>query len=409
MGMFYHPPQPPRASTAGTPPLPDTPIPEQGAQPPRIATSLVVAMAVISSWPPSLEPRLHAQNAQQTKIAPLTLATGDQPVAREPRRLTDAATSVLAWTLADPPVQRRQTLLPQGDQPPPHTLAQAQLWTSWSPTYSVKSAGRAGLSVNVPVPILAPILARQIWDAWSATWRAQTGPPCASWNVPSIIPVQVQSRPAGWLDQGIWQSVFAADVVEVVDTFVVVPLSAVDQPPPQGPITATELVVNAAWPRDWSAPQRLTQAAQPSLTTPPVPSGPLTVTELSTLASAWVQTWPTQSADPNAAWNIPAVPILARTPPPKHLWTAWEPPPPLPVRPVEVIIAALPSVTNPPPVKALSGPNLMILTAPWQPNWSAQFVPPVQVINVPGPTFKTEWAQNSNQLVGPRQDQPVTH
>src|SRR3954471_15745749 len=78
MGIFYNPPQPPTANNAGTPPEPHAPIGNQGSQPPRYSTVLMMA-AVLASWPQDLEPRLHQKNTQQNKIAPLTLTYGQQP------------------------------------------------------------------------------------------------------------------------------------------------------------------------------------------------------------------------------------------------------------------------------------------------------------------------------------------
>src|SRR6185295_16431127 len=139
MGIFYHPPQPPTANTAGTPPEPHVPIGTQGAQPPRYTTA-VMMVAVLASWPADLEPRLARPNNQQQRIAPLTLTYGSQPTPTAALN-TSEFQAISAWPqdleprLGKPNAQR-QIITPRnyGDQPPvvgTLAIAETSIVQSW--------------------------------------------------------------------------------------------------------------------------------------------------------------------------------------------------------------------------------------------------------------------------------------
>lgn len=413
MAFFYNPPPPPPTASYA-PPVPHRAQPTAGNEPPRRQVQSALAMvAVLASWPASLEPRLQAPNNQQVKIAPLTLPTGQQPAPRQAFRLPTVWWNPPTWPAqtapgiagASPPVAQGPiagstttteiligrlwpqgwTLPPRlatlvqpstGDQPAPQgpltTTEIGVLVRSWPTDWPAQSRPIDVVQTTGDQPVAqGPITASElseVYRSWPTDWPAQTAPKNAAWNVPPVVNI----------------------------------------PTPQGPLTTAETVLLvASWPTQWAAQSRPIRVVQPSTGDQPVPSGPVTASEMSEFVRSWPTDWPAQRAPKCAAW-LTAPPVnLAYTPPPRLLWMAWEPPPPLPTRPVSIVTAILPIGTAPPPVKALSAANQRAIGAQWQPNWSAQGAPP---LIQGGPImFKAEWAQNSNQLIGPKPSQPETH
>ena len=186
MGFFYNPPPPSQSNSAtgnsGTPPYNEV---QDGSasQPPFRQVQAALAMAVVlGAWPAQGEPRLQAPNNQQVKIAPLTLAYGDQPPVAGPITPSEYAQVRLTWenpwsAQHAPPLVQPST----GDQPVPQ----------------------------------APLTATEllIRQAWTTDWPAQTGQKCAAWFFPPVV----------------------------------------NTPPIVGPLTPTELLIQQSWPTGWAA------------------------------------------------------------------------------------------------------------------------------------------------------------
>jgi hypothetical protein len=117
--------------------------------------------------------------------------------------------------------------------------------------------------------------------------------------------------------------------------------------------------------------------------TAPIPTSPLSVSEIAQIVATWAVSWDAQTAPDNAAWNAPSVAILAHTPLPALIWTAWEPPPPLPVRPIQIATLTLPTGVTPVPSGPLSVSKLTPLVATWAQSWDAQTAPKNAAWNVP--------------------------
>jgi hypothetical protein len=82
-----------------------------GQQPPRY--SIAVRMAIVlASWPADLEPRLQRPNDQQVKIAPLTLIYGNRPPVQAPLSAASRI-AIAAWPLDLEPRLTR----PNADRP----------------------------------------------------------------------------------------------------------------------------------------------------------------------------------------------------------------------------------------------------------------------------------------------------
>jgi len=203
MGIFYHPPQPPTANTAGTPPEPHVPIGTQGAQPPRYTTA-VMMVAVLASWPADLEPRLARPNNQQQRIAPLTLTYGSQPTPTAALN-TSEFQAISAWPQdLEPrlglPNNTQQKIAPltleygQSPQPqfPLSVLKTAQIVASWPTTWDAQAPPRIAPLTFVygqPPPVVGTkqISAAIIRD----TWPLGVGPFSArqNWTRVSIAPL----------------------------------------------------------------------------------------------------------------------------------------------------------------------------------------------------------------------------
>jgi hypothetical protein len=131
---FFYPPPPLPPSSSVTPPTPHEPQGSTGDQPPRLQVGATIAMVAVLAWPASLEPRLHQQNTQQNKIAPLTLPGGDQPPTRQVENARGLAFTLASWPLDLEPrlqvpnnEQQKIGSLPQGptvNPPPPQQVTQ---------------------------------------------------------------------------------------------------------------------------------------------------------------------------------------------------------------------------------------------------------------------------------------------
>ena len=200
-------------------------------------------------------------------------------------------------------------------------------------------------------------------------WSAQAAHKPASWlYVPPVT--RVPTGPSR-LNLGLCVATQIDASYGVVERSVVVPGDNPDQPPVQGFIPkATVCTLRMAWDTPWPAQSAHRPASW--LYIPPilVPVGSLSVTEISSLVSRWVQTWAAQRA-------------RTLTPP-----LLIQPQTPQPLVAFRVVLEGY---------------------SQWVQNWPAQFVKPVRDIEAPPPTFKPEWAVNSNQLVGPIAPQPETH
>jgi hypothetical protein len=223
---------------------------------------------------------------------------------------------------------------------------------------------------------------------------------------------QYPTHQTGWLNQGIWAAAFPDLQIEVVDTNVLIPVDAPDQPRPQGPYSAQEWTIRQAWSSDWPEPQRLTTFVPPTPSAPPVPQGPLSATEVSELVRAWPTEWPEPQ---RLTAFVPPTPFDFPTPHGplsvtaiSELISPWQPA--WDAQRARNMTASLPSGTAPPPVRSISNANLGALVNQWVQHWPAQHVKPMQTISgAAPPPFNPEWATNSNQIVGPWAPQPETH
>lgn len=104
---------------------PGVPIPAQGDQPPRTVAGLALGV-IIGCWPTGMEPGLPQPNLRYGRIAPLTLAYGDQPPVTSAVRDIDiySQTYSTAWQPPDPlpTIPQRNYIAPltltYGSQPP---------------------------------------------------------------------------------------------------------------------------------------------------------------------------------------------------------------------------------------------------------------------------------------------------
>jgi hypothetical protein len=349
MGIFYNPPQPPTANNAGTPPEPHAPIGTQGSQPPRYSTVLMMA-AVLASWPADLEPRLHQQNAQQNKIAPLTLTYGQQPPQRAPLAVLNQSTILATWQQTWDAQRAPKSLAwdvpisPYLARTPPPPL----IWDAWipPPPLPARPVQIAPLTLAygaqpTPQPPLSTVELAQIVGTWAQTWDAQTAPKSAAWNIPPIVSTLVPRTP---LPQSIWTA------------WEPLPL-------PPRPVAI--------------APLTLPYGSQPT------PQPPLSVVELAQIAASWQQTWDAQAAAKSAGWNIPPIvsAFVPRTSPPALIWTAWEPPYIAPPRPVAIAPLTL-VYGNAPPIRGVS-PLQAQIAATWADPPSIQAGPKTAAWNVP--------------------------
>ena len=335
---------------------PVNPPPIQGV------TAIVMMATIVGAWPTDLEPRLQYPNNQQNKIAPLTLTYGQQP----PRIFPVQPTTQLA-------------VLPQWQQ-------------DWS-------AQRSPLSVAaqvVPPTVFVPFT--------RLPWYLTPGPdtPYDVVVVPTGVTIQngitppptqqpaepfnITSYVAAWTQD--WTTQTAPKSL---------PVTPGDQPPRMRLGNQAIIQANAAWQLDWStqtAPKAIpvTQgiAIQPTRQYSPA--------QFSAILS-WQQDWNAQRSPVSTVW-LPAPTVrVPYAPLPAHLYAAWEPPQPLPTRPVQIAPLTLPTGQQPRPHASVAM-FYALITGAWEPPAP---MPPAPVMvattSIPPPTFKPEWANNINVVV----------
>lgn len=305
---IFYHPPPPAGRTAVTPPEPHVPIGTQGSAPPRYSTA-VMLVAVLAAWPPDLEPRLARPNEQRQTIAPLTLTYGQAPTPQGPLTTLEYGSVVAAWPSdLDPRLSRPN--------------AQRQTIAPLTLTYGTQPQPTAALAGGELIPIVA---------TWTQTWDAQTAPRSTAWNTP-LVPFLPYARPQA----------------QVWTAWVDPPLA----PPPLVTIAPLTLVYG----------------------TPPQPQAPLSTLELAQIVSTWAQPWDAQNAPKSAAWNVPPVvaPLVAWTPLPGLIWTAWIEPFMRPPGLVTLAPVTLPTGDAPPPRAPLSASQVTQLAATWVQIWDAQ-------------------------------------
>jgi hypothetical protein len=419
---FFYPPPPPSQSASYAPPVPHEPQ-TSGDQPPRRQVQAALMMvAVLASWPASLEPRLQAPNNQQNKIAPLTLPRGDQPPPRQTYRLPTIGWNPEAWSaqqaetgaaLIPPPIPSvtipyvRQSLVgswPIGWSQPQELIQLVQPLTGDQP------------------PINAPLSATElaITRSWPTDWPAQKPPINAAIipppsGAPSFLPAprEQSSILSAWYD---------ATVIEVVTTWTIAPDNP-DQPPITGPSSPTEIAIQRSWAIDWPA-QHAPLLVQPSSGNQPVRQSPLLASQLAQIRLAWEITWSSQSKA--VAATQPTTPTINVGPLPtadvaivgawprgwdqpqrlttlKQPSTGDQPSPQGPLTQTELLIQRLwptewpaqtgpkvaawfvpPVVNQPTPEGPISPTNLALIVASWPTAWAAQSRPIVVVQPSPG-------------------------
>lgn len=278
------------------------------------------------------------------RIAPLTLVYGDAPAPRSPLSVSGSVRTAGTW---------EQTWESQSapdnagwNVPPilislPHIDLPKSIWTSWEPawvqpprpvsiapltlTYGTQPQPKAPLALPTMMAAMA---------SWQEAWSAQTAAPQASWNVPPILVVlpRVELPRAIWTA---WEPPFVA---------------------PPRPVSV--------------APLTLSYGAQPT------PQAPLSVSKIVQAVAAWTESWPAQSANPSAGWNVPPVlVVLPRVELPRSIWTSWEPPWIQPPQPVSIAPLTLPSAVRPTPQKPISVQMLTQVVSTWEKIWGAQHSP----------------------------------
>lgn len=325
MGIFRSDPQPVQL----TPHVPASAL-TTGSQPPRIASQLAMAMAVVGmAWPQPGEPHPIQPLQGRSQIAPLTLVYGQQPprIDAMPRVQFNTVLRVSWPEDKEPRLQfnneqpdRRYVApltLVYGSQPPVTGPLSSVAARSWDPVLQIPNRQTRSAAWDVPVTVSsvpffrAPVL----WTP--ADWSAQKGPQFApltlvygdqppllvrsprAFDTPSVLP----QRPIG---SAAWDvpAVISSQVPFVRQAVVYVPI-------------------------DWSA-QRGSQIAPLLLVygqQPPV-NGNITPAELNELVRSWDVTWSAQSQAANAGWNVP--PIVSQPIPfvrQRHaILYAWQPP-----------------------------------------------------------------------------------
>lgn len=297
MSLWQTPPPVSAGNSSATPPIPHAPIGTQGDPPPRqqVAAALMM-VAVLASWPSDLEPRLQGPNNSRVKIAPLTLATGQQPPNVGPITPVELRLIVNAWPTDYPPILRspiNAAVLPAPPvvtYTPPGRFPEAigRAWQPPDPTpfQRVESVVPTFARVDQP-PVAAPLPAQaiaqilasqppdplpvqlrrsvvpsfaavdqppvrgvssllQLLASWAQTWDAQHAAPNAAWNVP--VP---QSVPPTRFPAHVYAAWQPPDPPPVQRLRSVVPTFAtVSQPPRRPPLLVAQRVAIASWPAD---------------------------------------------------------------------------------------------------------------------------------------------------------------
>lgn len=203
MGI-YNPPPPiaSQGATNSTLPIPHQPVPTGGDPPPRRQVWLAATMAVlVAAWPGDLEPRLQSPNAQQQKIAPLTLPTGTPPPPQSARAAltlqTLAATWAVSWDAQSAPKSAAWNVpVVVVAAAPPYVPLPRLIWTAWEPAPVLLPArvgsvaptlasGQAPPTQDPPSAVLVPLVL-----TWATAWDAQTAPHGAAWiaGLTSYVP-----------------------------------------------------------------------------------------------------------------------------------------------------------------------------------------------------------------------------
>jgi hypothetical protein len=169
-----------------------------------------------------------------------------------------------------------------------------------------------------------------------------------------------------------------------------VPIGTQGSQPPRYSTVLMMTAVLASWPADLEprlqapnnqqnkiAPLTLAYGSQPA----PIPA--LAISELTPIMASWQQTWDAQRAPKSLAWDVPIAPYLARTPLPASIWTAWEPLPLPPPRPVTIAPLTIAYSSQPPPQPPLATLELAQIVSTWQQTWDAQTAPKSAAWNIP--------------------------
>lgn len=192
-------------------------------------------------------------------------------------------------------------------------------------------------------PMPYPTTLTQLVASWPTDVRVPPRGQSTSW-FPTVI-AQVPAHRSGTIHPAILQT-----IQELTPRILVVPSGVVapenpDSPPRQSPLSAASVAITL-------------QAWQPI---PPILLGP-----------------------ESAAWNVPPLSVVVpRTPPPAHLWTAWQPPFIAPPRPVTIAPLTLTYGAQPIPIAPLELSTLLSTVARWVETWDAQRAAPQASWNVP--------------------------
>ena len=275
-----------------------------GDQPPRKAALALSALLCIQAWnPPDPAP---LQKAVQ--IAPLTLKYGDQPPIKGQLTRVERQLKRMAWEPPDPmPLQKRVQIAPltltYGDQPAPNRLRRfvAIVESQWETLPPIFQRASQTAAWNVPIvnvvqtpygrPWLPTILQGWITDPQTAQKQLNIAPLTLTYGQqpPGVKPQAPLARPQweiDWPSQGIKPT----------------QISSVDNPPGVRP---TIPFARAQWDIDWAA------QSTPKRQIVSVDNPPPYVQPQQRQAET---TWNAQTAQPNAAWNVPVVVVTANVP-----------------------------------------------------------------------------------------------
>jgi hypothetical protein len=339
-----------------------------------------VIPAQIQAWPRDwpVPPRLASLvqpsiGSVPVPVGPLTAAELAEVVGSWPTQwsVPQRLTTLVQPAISAPPV-------PQGPLTASEISEAVQSWpTRWE---AQKALGQAeNLPPWIPPVVNNPPPARGLSPAILIVWNDLPEAELVTtytiaWNNPSsVLPVGDNPPPRlGTLSAAVLYAWNDLPEAEIVDTCVIAIDVVHDNPPIAGLDAPTFTLLTQAWPTNWAGQGSTKSTAwyvPPRIDNPPF-VGPLTPTEL-----LIVQAWP-------RGWTEP-----------QELVTLVPPTP----------------AAAPPPTSPLSAAHRQILLGSrWQVSWPAQSVPPRQVVDR-HPSFKPEWASNTNQLIGPSTGQPETH
>jgi hypothetical protein len=414
MAFFYPPPPPSQGSTASTLPIPHAQQQSGESQPPLRQVQAVVAMvAVLASWPASLEPRLQAPNNQQNKIAPLTLPYGQQPPPAESFIRLQSAWKT-EWSAQK--ALGNAAIIPPPFVPPgfvPFAPLPGSILRAWTDTVDVELVTTWTIGPDNPdqPPIAGPLSPTDlaIVRSWPTDWPAQRPPINAAIIPPPSAAVVPFTRPPSSI--GAWPIGWTQPqkLVTRVQT-------TGDQPPITGPLTPTELAIQRSWSIDWPS-QHAPLLVQPSSGDQPVRQNPLLVSQQAQIVLAWQVTWSSQSKA--VAATQPTTPTINVGPLPTAdvaivgAWPrGWD-------QPQRLTTLKQPSTGDQPSPQGALTPTELLIQRLWPTDWPAQtgpklaawFVPPV--VNQPTPigpisptnlalvvgSWPTAWAAQSRPIV----------